>query len=184
MAGLPHYKNSKAGKFKYEPIYKNLFEVTILPPAGVSNAELLLEHVNNIEGLDDILPSAEAVTQKYKFTTRSYAGIPEKTSIDVTIEFSLNLNEANELYIYKTLRQWYAIIYEPLTGAMGIKKDYTGEIIIVEFNRAGDIFRKITLFDVFITGNLSGLGASDYSDSSVKTLKATFRCDSWNEELA
>ena len=52
MAGLPHYRNSKAAVNKYEPVYTNLFEVTILPPPGVSGGDILLEHVRSIGGLN------------------------------------------------------------------------------------------------------------------------------------
>ena len=41
---LPHYsqdQTSKAGR-QFEPVQGNLFEVTILPPAGVADAPLLL----------------------------------------------------------------------------------------------------------------------------------------------
>ena len=51
---LPHYsqdQTSKAGR-QFEPVQGNLFEVTILPPAGVSDAPLLLQHVNTIGGLE------------------------------------------------------------------------------------------------------------------------------------
>ena len=35
QSGLPHYKNSKAAMKNYEPFYKNLFEVKILPPSSI-----------------------------------------------------------------------------------------------------------------------------------------------------
>ena len=41
---LPHYsedQTSKKGK-QFEPVQANLFEVTILPPTGVSGQELLI----------------------------------------------------------------------------------------------------------------------------------------------
>ena len=50
---LPHYsedQTSKKGK-NFEPVQANLFEVTILPPDGVSGQELLLQHVKSISGL-------------------------------------------------------------------------------------------------------------------------------------
>ena len=45
---LPHYSNdqtSKKGK-NFEPVLANMFEVTILPPAGVGGQEQLIQHVN------------------------------------------------------------------------------------------------------------------------------------------
>ena len=41
---LPHYSEDQTQKKgrNFEPVQGNLFEVTLLPPAGVTGAELLL----------------------------------------------------------------------------------------------------------------------------------------------
>lgn len=181
---LSHYQKGKASKGLYEPVHGNLFEVTFIAPAGVGGSSLLLEHVNSVGGLDGINPEIEAVGQKYKFSDRSYAGMPAQTFIDVNINFSLNLNEANQMYIYKTLKDWYKKIYNPATGEMGLKKNYVGTIIIVQYNREGDIYRKITLRDVFPTGNPTGLDEANYETPDAQTIEMTFRCDDPQEELA
>lgn len=182
MAGLPHFDNSQASRRLYEPVHKNLFEVTFLPPNGVAGADMLLEHVISISGIDAINPSIDAVGQKYKFADRSFSGMPGQTFVDLTVVFSLNLNDANQMYIYKTLRDWYKKMYDPATGAMGIKKDYVGILILVEYNRKGDIYRKITFKDVFPTGTIAGAGDFDYTSSDPVQLTMTFRCDHWDEE--
>jgi len=184
MAGLPHYDQSIASRNKYEPVHQNLFEVTFLPPTGISGAPILLEHVNSIAGLEGINPAVEAVGQKYKFADRSFGGMPAQTFIDAAITFSLNLNSTNQMYAYKTLRSWKDLIYNPLTGSMGLKANYTGTVIIVEYNREGGIYRKLTLKDCFITGQLTGLDAHDYATAEPLTIVATFRCDHWDESLA
>ena len=148
---LPHYTQSRASSQRYEPIQPNLFEVTVFSPLG-DDTGLILEQVKTIGGLNNLNPAVDAIGQKYKFADRSFASMPGQTFMDLTVNFSLNLNEANENYIYNTFRNWYKIIYDPLTGEMGLKKDYVGSMIIVQYNRAGDIFRKITCKDVFPTG--------------------------------
>lgn len=180
---LPHYKVSKASSKQEEPLYPNLFEVTFLPPGGIDGG-LLLEHVNTVGGLGGINPAVESVGQKYKFADRSYAGMPGTTSIDVAINFSLNLNDSNQLYVYKTLQDWYKKIYNPATGEMGLKKDYTGTLIIVQYNRKGDIFRKLTLYHVFPTGGLALADSLDYGSAEPVTLDVTFKCDHWDEEVS
>lgn len=182
---LPHYsqdQTSKKGR-NFEPVQQSLFEVTILPPAGVSGANMLLQQVNNISGMD-INKAIGTQEQKFKFVTRSFASQPDATSLDVTIQFSLNLNDANEAYVYKTLKQWYNLIYNPNTGEMGLKKDYVGTIIVTQFNRAGDIFRTVTLEDCFIMSGLPFLEGGDYSDAGPQTMDVQWRVDSWKEELA
>jgi hypothetical protein len=182
---LPHYsqdQTSRKGR-NFEPVQANLFEVTVLPPNGVADAPLMLQHVNSIGGLE-LYKEIGAVEQKYKHSTRSFAGIPDGTAVDITINFSLNLNEANQAYLYKSLRQWYNLRYDPQTGAMGLKKDYVGTIVIVQFNRAGDIYRTVTLEDCQITSGLPFTVELNYNESEPVPIDVTFRCDVWKEVLA
>ena len=182
---LPHYsedQTQKKGK-NFEPVQANLFEVTILPPDGVSGQELLLQHVNTVSGLAALHKDITPIEQKYKFATRSFAGTVDNTSIDVTVNFSLNLNDSNQAYLYKTLRQWYRAQYNPETGEMGLKKNYVGTIVIVQFNREGDIWRKITLDDCFIISALGFTDTLDYSSGEVQTLEITWRSDVYAEEV-
>ena len=181
---LPHYsedQTSRKGK-NFEPVQGNLFEVTILPPDGVAGQELFLQHINTITGLD-LHREVGPVEQKYKFATRSYAGMPDGTAIDVTINFSLNLNDSNQAYLYKSLRQWYRSQYNPETGEMGLKKNYVGTIVVVQFNREGDIYRKVTLDDCFIMSGIGFTNDLDYSASEPATLEVTWRSDVYAEEL-
>lgn len=182
MAGLPHILNSRAGSQYYEPIYTNLFEVSIIPPQGVAGGELLLEHVNTIGGINP--DKMEGVLeQHFKGATRSYAsGKPESYTMDIAINFSLNLNDANSIYVHKTLRDWCRLLYNPLTGTQGKKKNYVGTIIVSNYTRDGEIFWRRTLRDVFPTGDaLALLESMDYSSSELATLDITFRSDWFSE---
>lgn len=183
MAGLSHFLNSKAATKYYEPMYQNLFEVTILPPASVAGGELLIEHVTKIGGLTQD-KGTEVIEQKYKFATRSYAsGVPSSTTVDLSLGFTINLNDANELYVYKTLRDWARIIYNPLTGEQGLKKDYVGTIVVTNFNRKGDIFWQRTFHDAILKGDIPEL-ALDYGGGEALALDGiTFRCDWWEENI-
>lgn len=183
MAGLPHIINSKAGTKYYEPMYQNLFEVSILPPAQVSGGEMLLEHVNSISGLDQDKMQA-TVEQQYKFAKRSYAaGAPSDTVTDITINFSLNLDESNALYVYKTIRDWSRAIYNPLTGEQGLKKDYVGTIVVSNYNRAGEIFWQRTFNDAFPQGDALPELGGDYTSGEIQSLELTFRSDWWSENM-
>lgn len=178
---LAHYKNSKASSKWEEPMYPNLFEVTILPPSTVRGGELLLEHVQKISGIETDKGSA-VVEQKYKWATRSYAsGVPESTITEPTIDFTLNLNDANELYIYKTLKNWWRIAWNPLTGEQGLKKDYRGTIIVSCFNRKGDIFWTRTFNDCIPNGNLPEISLDYSSGEPVEFSGVKWRSDWWTE---
>ena len=182
MAGLPHFLNSKAATKYYEPFYQNLFEVTVLPPATVSGGSILIEHINKISGLLQDKGS-DKIEQKYKFATRSYAaGVPTVTTNDLTLSFSLNLNDANELYVYKTIRDWFRVVYNPLTGEQGLKKDYVGTLIVTNYNRKGDIFWQRTFHDCFPTGDIPELGL-DYGGGDKVDMDVQFRSDWWEENI-
>lgn len=180
---LPHYTQSRTSNNLFEPIYPSLFEVTLFTPPSIgSDTAVLLEHVKSIGGLNGLNPSVDAVGQKYKFADRSFASMPGQTFIDVSMNFTLNLNDANENFIYNTMRNWYKLIYDPLTAEMGLKRDYVGSAIIVQYNRPGDVFRKITLNDIFPTGAPEFLDELNYETNDPAELSMTYRCDHWVEE--
>jgi hypothetical protein len=183
MAGLPHYQNSLFGINKYEPVYLNQFEVLITPPAAVLGGPILVEQVTSISGLGvDKTPAA--TQQKYKFAVRNYAGAkPEQTVFDLTVNFTVNLNDANSMYVFKTLRQWTDLIYNPLTGAMGLKRDYTGTIVLSVFNKQGDVFRRITCRDCF---PISPIGAMelDYAGTELYDIRLQWAVDYWDDQFS
>ena len=181
MAKLPHFKNSQASMNNFEPVFLNLFEVTILPPNGVSNTEILMEHVNSISGLE-VDKNPAPVEQKYQFATRRFAGsAPESTTLDVTINFSVNLNDSNQMYVYNTLRQWCDIIYNPQTASMGLKADYVGTIVVQVFNKAGDVFKKYTLYNAFPMSALPSLEL-EYTKQDLFEIELTFAVDHFEDE--
>ena len=178
---LPHYTQSRASSQRFEPIQPNLFELTVFSPLG-DDTGLILQQVKSIGGLNALNPAVETVGQKYKFADRSFAGMPTQTFVDLPVNFTLNLNDANENYIYNTFRNWYKLIYDPLTGEMGLKKDYVGSMILVQYNRAGDIYRKITFKDVFPIGQIDFVDEMNYATQDAVELTMTYRCDHWVEE--
>ena len=182
MAGLPHYQNSLFGINKYEPVYLNQFEVLITPPAPVLGGTILVEQVTSLSGLGVDKTPKETI-QKYKFATRNYAGPkPDTTVFDLTVNFTVNLNDANSMYVFKTLRQWTDLIYNPLTGAMGLKRDYTGTIVISIFNKQGDVFRRITCRDCFPITPLDAMEL-DYAGTEIYEVKMTWAVDYWDDQF-
>jgi hypothetical protein len=187
MAGLPHYSSSKASVDRFEPVFLNQFEVTITPPAGVvppqgnpGSGNILLEQVKSITGLQ-VDKSAGEVSQSFKFAKRWYAGAaPQTTGLDVSLSFEINLDDNHSMYVFKALRQWSDLIYNPLTGAMGLKKDYTGNILINIFNKEGNVFRKINLKDCFPMSAINEM-ALNYTQANIYTLDITFAVDYFDD---
>ena len=180
MAGLSHYQNSLSSINKFEPVYLNQFEVTIIPPSAVAGGPILLQHVTKVGGLA-LDKNPGTVSQKFKFAKRNYAGAkPEQTYMDLSLSFTVNLNDQNSMYVFKTLRQWSDLIYNPLTGAMGIKNDYVGSISISVFNKHGDVFRRIRIPSCFISEAINSMEL-DYENPSIYTITTSWVCDYWED---
>ncbi len=183
MAGLPYWTNSTAAVNYYEPIYQNQFEVILTPPAviGGPNVALLVEHVTKITGLPEITSSGTLVEQEYKFAKRSYAGsVPDTTVADIDISFTVNLNEENDAYVYNILRAWNDIVYNPQSGAQGLKRNYVGECAVVIFNKAGEIFREFKFPSIIPNGKLGDLSL-EYTGTGIYETSMKYRADYWIE---
>jgi hypothetical protein len=188
MAGLPHFTNSRAAINNFEPVYLNQFEVIINPPPGIPDSSttfkgetILTQQVKSITGLAvDILPASN-VEQNYKFATRRYAGgEPSTSDMTLTMEFEVNLNDANSMATYKILRQWSDLIYNPLTGAMGLKTDYVGSLVISIFNKRGDVFRRIRVPSCFLSEAINAMEL-DYENPAIYTVSTSWICDYWED---
>lgn len=183
MAGLPYWTNSTAAVNYYEPIYQNQFEVILTPPAviGGPNVALLVEHVTKISGLPEINSAGTLVEQEYKFAKRSYAGaVPDTTVADIEISFTVNLNEENDAYVYNILRAWNDVVYNPQSGAQGLKRNYVGECAVVIFNKAGEIFREFKFPSIIPNGKLGDLSL-EYTSNNIYETTMKYRSDYWIE---
>jgi hypothetical protein len=188
MAGLPHFTNSKAAINNYEPVYLNQFEVLINPPSGIVDSattfkgeSILAQQVKAITGLAVDIAPAQTVNQQYKFATSRYAGgEPSQSDMTLSMEFEVNLNDANSMSVYKILRQWSDLIYNPLTGAMGLKSDYVGSMSISIFNKRGDVFRRIRIPSCFLSEPINAMEL-DYETPAIYSINASWVCDYWED---
>lgn len=184
-----HYRNSKAATNMWEVVSPAQFEVYLTFPnliKGYGDKELLFEHVRSISGLDGLTPTIGTVVQKFKYAERHYAAAgPDKTSLELTITYTMNLNDSHQNYIYNMLRRWYDLVYNPQNGQTSIKKDYAGGsgMTIFEHDRNGTIWRKITCYQIFPSTPPTGLNEDNYdSTGEAKTVSITFVVDDWVEE--
>ncbi len=185
---LPHIKNSKAGINRLDPIFKNLFEVYFTIPDAISSSfnsdvEVLTEHVTKIAGLDTLNKTPATVEQKFMGTDRSYIGSAlDNTYHDITMTLNLNLRDATDNYVFKLFKAWQALAYDIQTGNRTIKEDHLAETLrIIQYNRAGDIFREIIYHDVMLT-EVTGWDDVDYGATDLVELNIKFRSD-WADEI-
>jgi hypothetical protein len=101
--------------------------------------------------------------------------------MDLTLEFEVNLNESNSMTVYRTLRQWSDLIYNPLTGAMGLKRDYVGSMVISIFNKQGDVFRRIRIPVCFISAPITPLELDYDQGASIYSISIQWKCDYWED---
>ena len=84
------------------------------------------------------------------------------------------------MYVYKVFREWADLLYNPLTGAQGLKINYCGNMVINVFNKQGDVHRRITLKDVFIANRLKPMELS-YLGTELYTLEVQFASDYFDD---
>lgn len=191
LLGLPHFRNSRVSMALMEPIYKNYFTVQItLPEAiGVDEAgtNLFLEEVTSVKGLDTHkVPTA--TTQDYKYSKRSFAmPTPGDTFIDISLDFECNLAYDGESgtptnFAIKTVRKWTDLIYDPLTGRTGLKRDYVADQMVITMqDRAGNPYWQWVCYNVFPTKGIGDPGLDYNAGDLFKVAGWTLRCDYYDE---
>jgi len=153
--GLSHFRNSRASQELFEPVYLNLFTVQLQLPDGVGstpeNTNLLLENVQKISGLVSHKFPSSPLSQYYKWAARRFAGAkPDTTTMDLTLDFEVNIDKTQSAYVLKTLRKWCDLVYDPLTGRTGIKADYVAPwMLITMYDRAARPFWQWKCYNVF-----------------------------------
>ena len=190
LLGLSHFRNSRVAKSLWEPIYLNLFTVQLTCPQGMVDTtdderlNIILEGVSSVGQISTSF-GANATEQKYKFAQRSFAGAkPDRTNVDLTLHFNLNLSYDNgspENYTYKFLREWVDLIYDPLTGREGLKKDYVAPSMTITMqDRAGNPYWQWVFYYIFPTTGVPG-PTLNYDSTDLMSCDMTFRADWWDE---
>ena len=90
------------------------------------------------------------------------------------------MNEENDAYVYNILRAWNDIVYNPQSGAQGLKRNYVGECAVVIFNKAGEIFREFKFPSIIPNGGLKSIDL-EYTATGIYELSMKYRADYWIE---
>ncbi len=185
---LPHIRNSQAGVNKWDPVHNAMFEVyfTVPEPLRAEYAKdemLLTEHVTKVSGLDSLNKAPETSTQKFMGTDRSYINPTlDSTRAEVSVEFTLNLRNKVDNYVFKLFKAWSNLGYNLSNGERSNKVDYCADWMrIAVANRTGDVFRDVLLKDVMMNGSIEGLSDLDYNSNDAQTITVKFVADDWDD---
>ncbi|BBI90411.1 baseplate subunit [Tenacibaculum phage PTm1] len=177
---LNHVRNSQAGRRNYEMVTDALYKVTFIPPAGVAGAEILTEQCISITGWKR--PGPEAVQQQFNQARRNYASVDVDNTQTLSATFEMNLNEANQNYVYNTMVDWANLIFNDQTGERGLKKDYVGTIIIEQHDPKGNIYWTRKLQNAWVSGEFASIGQNDVASADPVKFECTIIADWYDEE--
>lgn len=193
---LPHLQNSQAGRGKWDPVHKSIFEVRFSLPKCLQDGskfgfsqedlELLPEHILSIQGLDAISKTPTVSSQKFMGVDRSYVqtGL-DNTRVELTCKFTLNLRNDTDNIIYRIFRAWGSLGYDLNTGSRALKRDYCAEWMSIAIaNRQGDVYHSIVFKDVMINGAISAIDTLEYTQGEAAELEVKFVSDWWEEQIA
>ena len=149
---VPHFTKLQSTNPAFEPVYPSLFEITFILPQTLQaqgrDPLMMLENALNIDF--PLTPDITAVNQKFKFSSRVYLTLPEKTDTEFGIKFNLNVNDSGSIFVWNTLKAWYDLVWNSQTGAVSYKQDIIGTIIANQHDKKGFVIRRVTYQNVQI----------------------------------
>ena len=185
---LPHITNSQAGRNLWDPVHTNLFEVAFTIPEALraefgQDEAILTEHVLCIKGLEVLHKSPGVDQQKFMGTDRSYIKPKmDSTHAEIECEFTLNLRNETDNYIYKLFKAWAALGYDIRTGQKHLKKDYVAQWLKASMaNRAGDIIKEVVFKYVMLADGVSGFDELNYDTDTALQITVKFVSDWWQD---
>jgi|688.fasta_scaffold461491_2 hypothetical protein len=153
---LPHFTQLKMtgspggpGSLPQEPVYLNLFEVTFVLPTIVQarygkdfGSTIMLQQAKSIQF--DATPQLTTSEQKFKYSGRLFMKTPQKTTIDLTMGFNLNVNDTGSMEVWNVLKSWYDLVWNSQNGYLHYKSDIVGTIIVNQHDKKGVVLRRLT----------------------------------------
>lgn len=182
---LAHFTQITTAVQNMEPLYKNLFEVTVvLPPIlqviHKDYTNLLL--TNTTIAKFPTYPTLTYKEQRFKYSTRQYILMPDTTSVDLDMSLNLNQNDVGQVFAWRILKDWYDLAWNNEDGSLHYKKHMVGDVIVHNHDREGHIIRRVVYHNCQmnkITGweDLDWSGAGDL----IGPLAVQFKADWWQD---
>lgn len=176
MPQLPHIKNSTVTAEYAEPVFSSLFELVLMPPAGVVIPDTIDEQIQSVSGLDTLDNAPDVVSQKVtQNMSRQFSALTVSNIHNVGITMNLNLHgpDTNDPVIYNAFQSWNAKRRNPETGAMGLKKNYIGSFILTEYNQVGTVWRITTYKNAFPKGPVRAVDSHNKNSDDIFSCTVT-----------
>jgi hypothetical protein len=167
-----------------EPVYKNLFEITFILPVILQSEGrepfILLQQAKSIGA--ELTPDITPKEQRFKFSTRNFVTMPDKTHVDFDIKFELNVDDGLNMVVWNYLKRWYDIVWNSQTGETFYKSDIIGTVIVNHHDKKGFVLRRVSFHNCQIKG-VSNIFELDWSQNSdLVDVTGKFTADYWTDE--
>lgn len=187
MCPLPHFTQLQSTNTDFEPVYPSLFEVTfVLPPilqAQGRDPLMLLENATKIS-LAQLTPGITPQSQRFKFSTRMYLTLPDKTDTTFDIPFNVNVDDNGSVFVWNTLRAWYDLVWNSQNGTTFYKRDIISTVIVNQHDKKGFVIRRVTFHNAQLM-EIDGFTDLDWSKNTsiVEPVTGKFIADYWTDEF-
>jgi len=180
MTGSPGGPGTKPD----EVVYLNLFEITFIFPtilqAQGRDPIMQLQQASSVEL--NLTPDIAIKDQRFKYSTRAYMTMPEKTHIEFSIKHNVNVNDKGNMITWDTLKAWYDVVWNSQNGTVNYKSDIIGTIIVNQHDKKGVVLRRVTFQNCQIIG-ISGVALGwEKSTEILSDVEAKFVADYWIDE--
>ena len=180
MTGSPGGPGTKPD----EVVYLNLFEITFIFPtilqAQGRDPIMQLQQASSVEL--NLTPDIAIKDQRFKYSTRAYMTMPEKTHIEFSIKHNVNVNDKGNMITWNTLKAWYDVVWNSQNGVVNYKSDIIGTIIVNQHDKKGVVLRRVTFQNCQIMG-IGGYALGwEKSTEILSDVEAKFVADYWIDE--
>lgn len=176
---LPHIKNSQVAQDVAEAVTTNLYQMLITPPSGIVAPDWLVDEIVSIGGLDAVDKIPEIIKQQARGHNRAYHAVfIDDTTIELTLVINLNAHgpQALEIPIYKAFKSWARRVRNEDTGSNSLKINTVGGATLDQFNKIGEVWRKLE-FKRVLLGPITGLDEAALASDEPVSLNVTLVCE-------
>ena len=180
---LAHFTNIETANKNWEPVFKNLFEVTVVLPPILQSLHptapnLLL--TNTVSASFPKYPDLAVKEQRFKYSTRQFVLMPETTSTDLELKLNMNQNDNFQVFTWRILKDWYDLAWNNEDGSLHYKKHLVGDVIVHNHDKEGHVIRRV----VYNNAQLIKIGGWEdmaWGSNEIQELSASFKADYWQD---